>query len=662
MKTFKVLIVDDGIYRAWKANPSYTVSPGATITTGAEMVSQMSALADKLNVKLELYITGDLELINSVKTVTSDTSDWQEDYLWSLDVLILDFGGISLKAEWYLEKSDLENSTQPEINELNTKYEGAAFYLKNKKKLGACQLVNILTQYDSGFESSSSKTPAVIKKYIHPCLLQDKPQTVISQAETSGFTEVVERIKAALYRADKGYTQLENWSAIEFAAKHDLPVMIVGETGTGKEGIAMAIHNQWRNEKKKENPNALIHHEPAIVNCAGLNSQLARDELFGHVKGSFSEAYAHYIGEILTACGCEGFEADTHPKNSANDFASKLLNKNKTLLKKTERDTNISFTNDGPFGTLFLDEFGDLPSDVQTLLLRYLQTKDVKPIGYPERIKGANLRVIVATSDPRVAAFVGEEMHGTNRSRSELQRPLREDLLFRVKGQIIRAVPVNSDNVAATINHLIEKSGYSGIWDDEARKYLEVKITELLVKIDEKTEINGSPVENSMVFGHRRELVRIIDLANAYVKTAKNRGVRPEKDKITAEVIDLVWKPSAIVVHEIQPFIIERQNQLEETIEFDENLDFNIESILHKAKAFFDEIGEPLSEEWLGKPPKDRAKELRTRVMQMKQNRQDDVVEKCHNEFRGFPATVVDKAFATTHNTFHKWFTSRLKN
>jgi len=121
----------------------------------------------------------------------------------------------------------------------------------------------------------------------------------------------------------------------------DTSVLILGETGTGKEKIAQHIHNL---SARQNNP--LIK-----VNCASLPLNLIESELFGHEKGSFTGASAKRIGRFEQADG----------------------------------------------GTIFLDEIGEVPLEVQVKLLRVLQEKEIERIGSQETIK-IDVRIITATN------------------------------------------------------------------------------------------------------------------------------------------------------------------------------------------------------------------------------------------------------------------------
>jgi formate hydrogenlyase transcriptional activator len=128
---------------------------------------------------------------------------------------------------------------------------------------------------------------------------------------------------------------------VESVAPTDANVMIIGETGTGKELIARAIHSRSRRQKS-----TLIK-----VNCGAIPAGLVESELFGHVKGAFTSASERRIGRF------------------------ELANN----------------------GTLFLDEVGELPLETQVKLLRVLQEQEFEPVGSNRTVK-VNVRIIAATN------------------------------------------------------------------------------------------------------------------------------------------------------------------------------------------------------------------------------------------------------------------------
>ena len=128
---------------------------------------------------------------------------------------------------------------------------------------------------------------------------------------------------------------------IELVAKSDFTILIVGETGVGKELVARSVHNHSR---RREKP--LLY-----LNCAALPTALAESELFGHVKGAFTGAISDRTGKFELADG----------------------------------------------GTLFLDEIGELPLEIQAKLLRTIQEGEIQRVG-SEKLRHVDVRLITATN------------------------------------------------------------------------------------------------------------------------------------------------------------------------------------------------------------------------------------------------------------------------
>jgi len=144
-------------------------------------------------------------------------------------------------------------------------------------------------------------------------------------------------------------------------APYDTPVIVYGESGTGKELVAQAIHEL-----------SLRRHGPLVkVNCAALNPTLLESELFGHIKGAFTGAYKNRLGR---------FESAKH-------------------------------------GTIFLDEIGDIPLELQVKLLRVLEQKTIEKVGDNTPIP-IDARIIFATNK-NLKQLVNEGK-------------FRQDLYFRV--------------------------------------------------------------------------------------------------------------------------------------------------------------------------------------------------------------------------------------
>lgn len=163
---------------------------------------------------------------------------------------------------------------------------------------------------------------------------------------TTGFLEVLDRIEfAAIHSAANkmiGRSALfkKLLTRINRAAKSELAILVHGETGTGKELVAEALHNASMRADKPF----------IVIECTGLNENLFESELFGHEKGAFTGA--------------------THTKKGLIDVANG--------------------------GTVFFDEIADVPLNMQVKLLRLLETQSYRTLGGLQR-RTANFRVICAS-------------------------------------------------------------------------------------------------------------------------------------------------------------------------------------------------------------------------------------------------------------------------
>jgi formate hydrogenlyase transcriptional activator len=156
---------------------------------------------------------------------------------------------------------------------------------------------------------------------------------------TSSTAAVPELSASALIRSNPGLRSV--WRALEVVAPTNSVVLILGETGTGKELVARAVHD--------ESPRK--HGRYVKVNCAAMPVGLIENELFGHERGAFTGALTRTDGRFHQAHG----------------------------------------------GTLFLDEIGELPLELQPKLLRVLQERECERVGGGCTIR-VDVRVIAATN------------------------------------------------------------------------------------------------------------------------------------------------------------------------------------------------------------------------------------------------------------------------
>jgi DNA-binding NtrC family response regulator len=175
---------------------------------------------------------------------------------------------------------------------------------------------------------------------------------------------------------------------IELVGKRRCTVLISGETGTGKELVAKAIHAASTRARLPM----------VMVNCAALPDNLLEAELFGYVKGAFTGAANHRLGRFEQANG----------------------------------------------STIFLDEIGEMPLELQAKLLRVLQEREFQRLGSSETIT-VDLRIIAASN--------------ANLARRVDEGKFREDLFYRLNVVPIRTPPLRErpSDIPVLANHLVEK-------------------------------------------------------------------------------------------------------------------------------------------------------------------------------------------------------------
>jgi len=183
---------------------------------------------------------------------------------------------------------------------------------------------------------------------------------------------------------------LAMYEKLEKAAATESTIVLLGETGTGKEVIAESIHAASARRAKPF----------VIVDCGNMAPNLIESELFGHAKGAFSGAVSERKGAFLEADG----------------------------------------------GTVFLDEIGELPIDLQPRLLRVLESGTVKRLG-EDKPRKVDVRIIAATHRD----IEGEVKKGT----------FRQDLWFRLAVVLARVPPLRDrkDDIPLLVRHFVAQLG-----------------------------------------------------------------------------------------------------------------------------------------------------------------------------------------------------------
>jgi DNA-binding NtrC family response regulator len=188
---------------------------------------------------------------------------------------------------------------------------------------------------------------------------------------------------------DSPATQLLR-AALEQVARGDAKVLITGESGVGKDVAARYLHAR---SARRDRPFV-------AVNCAALSEGLLESELFGHLRGSFTGAYRDKVGKLQLA----------HT------------------------------------GTIFLDEVGEMSLRMQALLLRFLESGEIQPVGCDQAPRRVAVRVIAAT----------------NRDLAQLiaAGKFREDLMYRLKVVHVHVPPLRDrrEDVQPLLRHAIERT------------------------------------------------------------------------------------------------------------------------------------------------------------------------------------------------------------
>jgi two-component system response regulator HydG len=255
----------------------------------------------------------------------------------------------------------------------------------------------MLTQYGT-IETAVAATQLGAKDYVTKPFHLQELRTKIERLVQSAELDHENRILREQLRTRPGFGGLIGVSAkmqrvykmIEKVSQHKHPVLILGESGTGKELVARSIHFLGIRQNKPFVP----------VDCSGLVATLIESELFGHVKGAFTGAQHARTGLLEAGNG----------------------------------------------GTVFLDEIGDLPLDLQSKLLRVLQEREIRPVGGIERVR-IDLRIIAATNrDLESAARTGA---------------FRQDLYFRLNVVQIKLPPLRErkSDIPLLVNSFLEKFG-----------------------------------------------------------------------------------------------------------------------------------------------------------------------------------------------------------
>lgn len=232
---------------------------------------------------------------------------------------------------------------------------------------------------------SNQRLVSIVESYCKRFESKNSPVAVLDDSQN--MTEVEAYIKSFDMVGASDQTKLA-CSLVDRFSQRDESVLIYGENGTGKEKIAKAIH-----QRSKVNSGPFI-----AVNCGAISVGLIESELFGHTKGAFTGAVGIKKGFFQEASG----------------------------------------------GTIFLDEIGELPLNLQVKFLRVLQEREVTPVGSSQPVK-IDVRIIAATN--------------VNLESAVKKGTFREDLYYRLNVLNIELMPLKKrqKDIEPMIRHFLNQ-------------------------------------------------------------------------------------------------------------------------------------------------------------------------------------------------------------
>ena len=270
------------------------------------------------------------------------------------------------RAKKLMEKADPEDIVLADLRLLDGE---STVLLEWMRKNGMEQPFIVMTDYAEVHTAVSAMKLGSID-YIPKKMLEDKLMPVINGIVQKQMAVKHTLNTAPIFQRDSfAFRQIKE--RIRLVAPTDMSVFILGENGTGKEHIAQQIHAKSKRAGK-----------PFVsVDCGSISPSLAQSAFFGHVKGAFTGADANKAGYFQEANG----------------------------------------------GTLFLDEVGNLPYEIQQMLLRVIQERKYRPVGAKED-RNCDVRIVAATNEDLVRAVS--------------EKRFRQDLLYRLQDFTITLPPL----------------------------------------------------------------------------------------------------------------------------------------------------------------------------------------------------------------------------
>lgn len=324
-----------------------------------------------------------------------------------------------------------------------------------------------------------------VAKPVIPDEILKKLQEALKLEVEPAAKPVPAKAKSTTFSYIKGVSESasQQYEYIHLVGPTMMTVLINGESGTGKEYIARLIHNT---SARKDGPFV-------AVDCGAIPRDIATSELFGHVKGAFTGATTDKQGYFVTASG----------------------------------------------GTIFLDEIGNLPYNVQVQLLRALEERKVHPVGSSADVP-FDVRIISATNE--------------NLKEAVADGRFREDLYHRLNEFSIYALPLRErkDDIMVFANHFLDKANEElgkqvAGFDDEVMRIFNtyawpgnlrelrnivkratlLSQGKLISKMCLPPELSQKPVEQEKPMGTRREMeIELIKDALQKCRNNKSEAAR----------------------------------------------------------------------------------------------------------------------------------------
>ena len=272
------------------------------------------------------------------------------------------------RAKKLMEKADFDDIV---LADLRLPDGESTALLEWMRKNGMEQPFIVMTDY-ADVHTAVSAMKLGSADYIQKKLLEDKLMPTINGIVQKQMAAKAVLSSVPIFQRDSAaFRQIKE--RIRLVAPTDMSVLILGENGTGKEHIAQRIHTKSKRADK-----------PFVsVDCGSISPSLAQSTFFGHIKGAFTGADTNKIGYFQEANG----------------------------------------------GTLFLDEVGNLPYEIQQMLLRVIQERKYRPVGAKED-RNCNVRIVAATNEDLVKAV--------------LEKRFRQDLLYRLQDFTITLPPLRN--------------------------------------------------------------------------------------------------------------------------------------------------------------------------------------------------------------------------